>query len=296
MDYRAGSPARLFFIRVYLVDKTYQCNQAGENMAGTILLVEDDFALAMGTEYALQAEGYEVLHAANLNEARRLVGIAPVNEADVSSAMPDLVLLDVMLPDGNGYDFCKELRSINQQIPIIFLTAVAEEVNIVQGLLIGADDYVAKPYRVKELLSRITANLRRAELHNKMLNQNESAAGQQPDGSQDMKKLGEGSHRSQRYRFGSHVIDVQEYRLYKDDSVVEVTPGEFRLLKELIQNDGLVLTRNQLLERLYDTGESFVDDNTLSVYMKRLRDKLGEDAQWIETVRGVGYRFKKCEK
>lgn len=225
-------------------------------MQDTILLVEDDFALAMGTEYALQAEGYRVIHAGNLEGARTAL-----------QEKPDLILLDVMLPDGTGFDFCREIRGINQHIPIIFLTAVGEEVNIVQGLEIGADDYVTKPYRVKELLSRIAANIRRSKL---------------------MKDSG-----TDIYSFGSHQFFVKEFRLLHSGKMIECTPSELRLLKELIQNEGMVLTRNQLLERLYDTGESFVDDNTLSVYMKRLRSKLEEDADWIETVRGVGYRFKK---
>lgn len=284
-----------------------------------ILLVEDDFALAMGTEYALQAEGYEVIRAANLADARRIVGLEDAKAALDRSAVPDLVLLDVMLPDGNGYDFCRELRRINPQIPIIFLTAVAEEVNIVQGLELGADDYVTKPYRVKELLSRITANLRRLEMIKNLQGQTQETqteryqAVQTSDGANDRES---GSYRAgecsgdlgqresavpvlagkARYCFGNHQLDVQEFRLYSKGTIVDITPGEFRLLKELVQNDGIVLTRNQLLERLYDTGESFVDDNTLSVYMKRLRDKLGEDAVWIETVRGVGYRFKKREE
>ena len=226
-------------------------------MTGTILLVEDDFALAMGTEYTLQAEGYTVIHAGNLEGAR----------AAFATGAADLILLDVMLPDGSGFDFCKEVRSQNQETPIIFLTAVGEEVNIVQGLEIGADDYVTKPYRVKELLSRISANLRRAKVT--------------------------GGTGTDAYCFGEHRFFIKELRLLYKGQAVELTPSELRLLKELIQNEGLVLTRNQLLERLYDTGETFVDDNTLSVYMKRLRDKLGEDAERIETVRGIGYRFRK---
>lgn len=226
-------------------------------MESRILLVEDDFALAMGTEYALQAEGYEVVHASNLQNAR-----AVMNQPF------DLILLDVMLPDGTGYDLCKEIRQKNIMVPIIFLTAVAEEVNIVQGLELGADDYVAKPYRVKELLSRIAANIRRYQMqHNK-----------KSDSS---------------YSFGMHEFLMDEFRLQCNHTNVECTPSELRLLKELILHEGQVLTRNQLLERLYDAEENFIDDNTLSVYMKRLRDRLGEDAEWIETVRGVGYRFKK---
>lgn len=227
-------------------------------MEGTILLVEDDFALAMGTEYALQTEGYKVLHASNLAEARRFL-----------DENPDLILLDVMLPDGTGYEFCKEVRNRGIVIPIVFLTAVAEEANIVQGLELGADDYVAKPYRVKELLSRIAANIRRFQYAKK------------PEQTEDV------------YLFGRHKFLIKEFRLLYDDQLIECTPNELRLLKEMVQHEGQVLTRNQLLERLYDAEDAFVDDNTLSVYMKRLRSKLSEDADWIETVRGVGYRFRK---
>ncbi|MBQ4057486.1 MAG: response regulator transcription factor [Lachnospiraceae bacterium] len=226
-------------------------------MGRKILLIEDDYALAMGTEYALQAEGYTVLHASNLANAR----IALKEE-------PDLILLDVMLPDGNGFDFCREVRTDNIYVPIIFLTAVGEEVNIVQGLEFGADDYITKPYRVKELLSRIAANIRRYRMQ---------------------QNVGQ----SNTYAFGMHEFLIDEFRLQCNGANIECTPSELRLLKELILHEGQVLTRNQLLERLYDTGENFIDDNTLSVYMKRLRDRLGTDADWIETVRGVGYRFKK---
>lgn len=227
------------------------------SMGQKILLVEDDYALAMGTEYALQAEGYTVVHASTLSNARTAL-----------KEQPDLILLDVMLPDGNGFDFCREVRRDNVYIPIIFLTAVGEEVNIVQGLEFGADDYVTKPYRVKELLSRIVANIRRYRM-------------QQTIGQSNI------------YSFGAHEFQIDEFRLQCNHENVECTPSELRLLKELILHEGQVLTRNQLLERLYDAEENFIDDNTLSVYMKRLRDRLGRDAEWIETVRGVGYRFKK---
>lgn len=222
-----------------------------------ILLVEDDYALAMGTEYALQSEGYRVILAGTIEEARKNL-----------DKTVDLILLDVMLPDGNGYDFCREVRQQNWEIPIIFLTAVSEEVNIVQGLDLGADDYIAKPYRVKELLSRIGAHLRRAGLHKTEMQQ-------------------------RTFSFGKHVFYVDDFRLLKEGAVVECTPSELRLLKELIQNEGQILSRNQLLERIYDVDGLFIDDNTLSVYMKRLRSKLGEDAVWIETMRGMGYRFRK---
>lgn len=221
-----------------------------------VLLVEDDFALAMGTEYALQSEGYEVVCAENLKKAREQL-----------SAEVSLILLDVMLPDGNGYTFCKEVREKGWKMPIIFLTAVSEEANIVQGLEQGADDYVTKPYRVKELVSRIAANIRRYEMSNAV------TAGE--------------------YCFGKHRFLPNEFRLMHEGKNVECTSSELRLLRELVQHEGMVLARNTLLERLYDTDGNFIDDNTLSVYLKRLRDKLGEDACYIETVRGVGYRFVK---
>lgn len=241
-----------------------------------ILLVEDDAALAMGTEYALKAEGYTVLHAENLAAARSLLWGDGVKDSHQESGdageTVDIILLDVMLPDGNGFDFIKELREKDRITPVIFLTAVGDEVNIIQGLDSGADDYVTKPYRVKELLSRIAAVLRRQDIMKAGLSENGS--------NKDI------------IAFGSHKIDINAFRLYKGDSIVECTVAEFRLLKELVEHPGQVITRSMLMSSLYETGDNFIDDNTLSVYMKRLRDKLGDDAEYIETVRGVGYRFR----
>ena len=234
-------------------------------MSHKILMVEDDFALAMGTEYALKSEGYEVVKAGNLETARKL--LAP----DI-----DLVLLDVMLPDGMGYNLCREIREEGNTVPIIFLTAMSEEINIVQGLETGADDYIAKPYRVKELLSRITANIRRNELVKAR-----------------EKQTGDYNHYEDGIVFGTHIFYPKEMKLKKSEETVECTLSEIKLLSKLIYNRGNVLTRSSLMQELYDTGEMFIDDNTLSVYMKRLRDKLGEDAVYIETVRGVGYTFRK---
>ena len=156
---------------------------------------------------------------------------------------------------------------------LILLTALSEEANIVQGLDMGADDYVAKPYRVKELLARIGALIRRRTQYD---------AGDE-----------EGIRERKKFCFGTHCFFIQEFRLYCGSKMVECTTSELRLLKELISNEGLVLTRDQLMQRLFDKDNTFVDDNTLSVYLKRLRDKLGEDASYIETVRGVGYRFRR---
>ncbi len=225
-------------------------------MSHKILMVEDDFALAMGTEYALTSEGYEVVSANTLADARRLY--------DDSI---DLVLLDVMLPDGNGLTLCKELREAGSLVPIIFLTAVSEEVNIVQGLEIGADDYVTKPYRVKELLARIAVNIRRS-------------------GYKDIKK------NVDCITFGTSSFYLDSFKLVQNGAVLDCTTSELRLLRELLMNRGNVMSRSILMEKLYDVDGEFFEDNTLSVYIKRLRDKLGADGDYIETVRGIGYRFK----
>ena len=262
----------------------------------TILLVEDDYALAMGTEYTLRAEGYEIRHAKNLAEARELVGTAASGTSGSSDACGgadsvNLILLDVMLPDGTGFDFLEELRRNNVEIPVIFLTAVGDEANIVRGLDLGADDYVTKPYRVKELLSRISAILRREERIRRMAAMSaapETSSGVSTSEAADTSKS---AGTAEEYTFGAHVLSVSEFRLYKDGEVVECTPSEIRLLREFLRNNGIALTRNQLIERLYDTENSYIDDNTLSVYIKRLRDKLGDDAMFIKTIKGVGYRF-----
>ena len=236
-----------------------------------ILLIEDDYALAMGTTYTLKAEGYEVGHAKNLAEARELL----------STNDYSLILLDVMLPDGDGFSYLEELSQKGNATPVIFCTAVGDESNIVRGLNLGADDYVTKPYRVKELLSRIAAVLRRAEramaLNNN--NSNNSLTGSNVESIEaDV-------------TFGSHRFNIDSFRLYNNENIVDCTPAELRLLREFIRNKGIVITRNQLLQRLYDTENTYIDDNTLSVYIKRLRDKLGEDAEHIKTVKGIGYRF-----
>lgn len=227
-------------------------------MKGKILLVEDDMALAMGTRYTLEAEGYEVLQAGSVREAEQML-----------SGQPDLILLDVMLPDGDGFSLCRKIRNVRNMVPIIFLTAVEDEVNVVQGLEMGADDYVTKPYRVKELLSRIAANLRRS--------------GYQKG---EQEKV---------IHFGNHAFHRDAFRLYEGERLVDCSAAEMRIIAELLKHQGNVLTRGQLLDHLYADEGNLVDDNTLSVYMKRLRDKLGADSAWIETVRGVGYRFRKQE-
>lgn len=229
-------------------------------MAHKILMVEDDFALAMGTEYALTSEGYEVATAGNLAQARE--------KFDDSI---ELVLLDVMLPDGTGFEFCKELREKKSDVPIIFLTAVAEEANIVQGLELGADDYVTKPYRVKELLARVAVNIRRYVQSGQTGKENSSHV----------------------MTFGDTTFNGESFVLTQHGEKLDCTTSELRLLRFLLQHRGQVISRSAIMEQLYDMDGEFFEDNTLSVYIKRLRQKLGEDGAYIETVRGMGYRFRK---
>lgn len=230
------------------------------HMAHRILMVEDDFALAMGTEYALTSEGYEVVSAGNLAQARERM------DDSIS-----LVLLDVMLPDGTGFEFCKELREKNPDVPVIFLTAVSEEANIVQGLELGADDYVTKPYRVKELLARVAVNIRRYV---------------------QTRQMGTGDN-GRVMTFGNTTFDVEAFVLTQAGRRIDCTTSELRLLRFLLQHRGQVISRSAIMEQLYDIDGEFFEDNTLSVYIKRLRQKLGEDGAYIETVRGMGYRFRK---
>ncbi|MGN0395186.1 MAG: response regulator transcription factor [Coprococcus sp.] len=256
----------------------------------TIMLVEDDYALALGTEYALKSEGYVVKHAENIKQAYELL-----------DDTIQLVLLDVMLPDGNGYDFCRDIRAKGNYVPIIFLTAISDEVNLVQGLELGADDYIAKPYRVKELLTRIAALLRRQQYKIDMLTQHDKHTSDvYGTGTTTISNAANSSINANSdeifsentYSFGNTVVDSDKYKIFRNGIPIEVTPSEFRLLKELIIHKNKTLTRRQLIERLWDVDEAFVDDNTLSVYIKRLRDKLGEDSVYIQTIRGVGYCFK----
>ncbi len=224
-------------------------------MAHKILMVEDDYALAMGTEYALSSEEYEVVTATDLAEAKR--------RFDNSI---DLVLLDMMLPDGNGLLFCKWLRERGSSVPVIFLTAIADEANIVRSLENGADDYITKPYRVKELLARIAANIRRGEAAKDFC--------------------------ERKIVFGSSCFYPDTFKLVQNGINIECTTSELKLLRELLYNRGNVLSRSTLMGNLYDVDGDFFEDNTLSVYVKRLRSRLGDDGNYIETVRGIGYRFK----
>ncbi|AAK78430.1 DNA-binding response OmpR family regulator [Clostridium acetobutylicum] len=219
-----------------------------------ILLVEDDEALSMGIKYTLLSEKFEVIATSSIEEAKEVF-----NNEKIS-----LVLMDLMLPDGSGYDLCRELRK-NSDIPIIFLTACDEEVNVVMGFDLGADDYITKPFKIKELISRIKAVLRRCSSR------------------EEVSEL----------KSRDVLIDKRTLKAYKNDKEIVLTHMELKLLILFIENSGQTLKRNLILQRLWDISEEFVDDNTLSVYIKRLREKLKEDSKnpYIVTVRGIGYRW-----
>lgn len=218
-----------------------------------IFLLEDDDAIALGLCYSLQNEGYNVTLAKSVSEATDIV-----EKNDFA-----LYILDLTLPDGSGYDVCKKIKSIGDR-PVIFLTAYDDEVNVVMGFDLGADDYIIKPFRLKELLVRIKSVLRRY---------NRTGG----DATVKIKNI---------------TINTNEAKVYKNGEEIVLTAMEYRLLLILLNNRGKVLSRSQLLENIWDVEGDFVEDNTLTVYIKRLRDKIEEDAassQIIKTVRGLGY-------
>ena len=224
-----------------------------------ILLLEDDISLVDGLTYSLKKNGYEIEVARTIKEAFRLLGEQP----DF-----DLLLCDVTLPDGNGFALCEKLRESGNQVPIIFLTASDEETSVIRGLDCGGDDYITKPFKLGELCSRIRALLRRSSL---------------------------GSTGENVLRSGDLSVNLAESRVSIGGEPVEFTGAEYRLLCLLLQNSGSVLLRSVLLDRLWDGAGNFVDDNTLSVYVRRLREKLEKNPSKPEhliTVRGSGYQWK----
>ncbi len=217
------------------------------DMSIKILTVEDDEFLRDGLCEILEDKGYDVQSASTYNEAAALLKTESFS----------LVILDVMLPDGNGLDLCTSIRNSGNNVPILFLTACDDEIQIVRGLDSGADDYVTKPFKLLELLSRVSALLRR---------NNHSV-----------------------YKSSDIVIDVNNMTVKKNGESIFVTPTEFQIISLLIRNNGVIVTRSVLLQNIWDDNGSFIDDNTLSVHISRLREKIG--AQHIVTVRGVGYRW-----
>lgn len=220
-----------------------------------LLVVEDDQGILAGLEYSLTEEGYEVALCVTKAEAL---------EALMKERF-DLCLLDLGLPDGSGYDICREAKK-HSDIPVIFLTACDDEVNVVMGLDMGADDYITKPFRIRELLSRIRTVLRR---------------------------YGNTSREKQLYRYGDLTLSSADAKVFKKGEEVFLTALEYRLLLVLMNHEGQILTREQLLMGIWDIAGSYVNDNTLTVYIKRLREKLEDDPAnpaIIKTVRGIGYK------
>ncbi len=223
-----------------------------------VLLVEDDMALSIGIEYTLKQENFNVIKVRNLKDAR-----------EKFNSEVELILLDVMLPDGTGYDFCSEVRK-ESDVPIIFITAYDEEANIVLGLEIGGDDYITKPIRIKEMIARINAVLRRKTTIKKDL-------------------------QSKVIISGDIVVDILKIKVFKNSKEIILTPVEYKLLMLLIKSKNNVVTREVILEKIWDVDGEFVDSNTVNVYIKRLREKIEEDSKnsvYIETVRGMGYRWR----
>lgn len=218
--------------------------------------MEDDHSIAMGLEYSLKQEGYEVRTCHTAAEALQAL----------AEDWFDLCLLDVTLPDGNGYEICRKAKQ-REDTAVIFLTACDDEGNVVMGLDMGADDYITKPFRIRELLSRMKSVLRRYR---------------RTDGAEQV------------FRVRDITVHPLSAKVFKGEEELCLTAMEYRLLLTFVQAEGRVLSRNQLLEGLWDVGGDYVNDNTLTVYIKRLREKLGSgngEADLIKTVRGLGYRL-----
>ncbi|MBP3242738.1 MAG: response regulator transcription factor [Ruminococcus sp.] len=213
-----------------------------------ILVLEDDAMIASGLTYAIESEGYEAFHAKNIKEAMSLI----------NGGSFDLGILDMQLPDGRGIEVGRKMKEDN--VPVIFLTVEDDESRIVKAFEEGADDYVVKPFKIRELLARIKRTI-----------------GRNKDSKEELVKI------------GGVRIDTSAGKVYIGDKQVELTALEYRLLLIFAGNKGMLLTRNQILEKIWDSAGNFVEDNTLTVYVKRLREKLGDSIN-IETVRGIGYR------
>ena len=232
-----------------------------------VLLVEDDEAITMGLSYSLEKEGYEVVTAKNATEARSVW----------TTGKYDICVLDINLPDGSGYDICRYIKQ-SEDVPVIFLTAVDAEVNVVMGLEMGADDYICKPFRVGELMARIKSVLRRADR-----TQSCGTGNSKPDHPEVI---------------GDIRVNTKEAKVVRIDreaeleETIELTALEYRLLLTFVNNRGIVLSRKKLLSDMWDISGDFVNDNTLTVYIKRLRDNIERDPAQpviIRTVRGLGY-------
>lgn len=229
--------------------------QRGRNM-NKILLLEDDLSLIHGLSFAFQKAGYELDIARTIREA----------DNKCINAKYDLLILDVSLPDGSGFEICKKVRQVSK-VPIIFLTASDEEINIIMGLDIGGDDYITKPFKLGVLMSRINALLRRAkDFH---------------------------SADTELYSNGIKVLLLQG-QAYKNGKLLDMTAAEYKLLCLFMQNPNVILSKERILNRLWDCEGNYVDNNTLTVYIRRLRMKIEDnpsEPKMLITVRRMGYKW-----
>ncbi|MBR1653577.1 MAG: response regulator transcription factor [Clostridia bacterium] len=224
-----------------------------------ILIVEDNKSIIESLEYLLEKEGFEVNIVSSKKQALEYI------KADSF----DLFLLDVELPDGTGFEICRYIKNISNK-PIIFVSARIEESNIVYGLDLGADDYITKPFGNNELVSRIRSVLRRYSLE------------------VGYKRI---------LVYGDLKVDIDKAKVYKNQEELFLTKLEYKILLMFLNNENKIITRDELLEKIWDIDGNYVNDNTLSVYIRRLRDKISDrkskDKQLIQTVRGMGYILNK---
>ena len=228
------------------------------------MLLEDDVSLIDGLRYSLKKNGFDVDFVRTVNEA--LSHLVELHKYD-------MLILDVTLPDGTGFEVCEKVRKNGSQIPIIFLTASDEEVSVIRGLDCGGDDYITKPFKLGELCSRIRALLRRAGLTN-----------------QDTGAIMD---------CGDIKIDLLGSRVLLRGKSIELTAAEYRLVCLLVRNANRIITRERILDELWDSTGDYVDNNTLSVYVRRLREKIETDPSHPEhllTVRGFGYQWKEVSE
>lgn len=221
-----------------------------------IFFVEDDLSLISGLSFALNKQGYEIDIVRTVLEAQKTW----------KEGKYDLVILDVSLPDGNGYDLCRKIRKTSK-IPVIFLTAADEETDIIMGLDIGGDDYITKPFKLAVLLSRINAVLRRSENFNQ----------------KDTELSSNGIK-----------VDLLKSEVYKDGTLIDLTASEYKLLCLFMEHPDRILSPEQILNRLWDCDEKYIDGNTLTVYIRRLRTKIEDtpgNPHRIVTVRRMGYKW-----
>ena len=225
-------------------------------MSKKILLIEDEPDIRKTLEYNLSREGYDVISTSSLAEGRN----------SLESNSFSLILLDLMLPDGSGLDLCREIKSdkIFSSIPIIILTAKDDEVDKVVGFELGADDYVTKPFSVRELILRVKAELKRGNVKSENL---------------EVKR-----------QFGDLVIDIDSHEVFVNNDLVILTALEFKLLRQLVDRRGRVQSRDQLLSDVWGYSAE-VTTRTVDTHIKRLREKLGTMGKYVQTIRGVGYKF-----